>query len=65
MDVKNAFLNGFIEEEMYIEQPEGFETFDRDSHVCRLKRELYGMKHTCIVLFHDSLVDYTINMEGF
>jgi hypothetical protein len=44
MDVKTAFLNGKIEEEVYIEQPEGFETFDRESHVCRLKRALYGLK---------------------
>jgi hypothetical protein len=29
---------------VYIEQPEGFETFDRDSHVCRLKRVVYGLK---------------------
>eukprot|EP00253_Pinus_taeda_P010813 PITA_10813 len=41
---KDIFLNGTIEEEMYIEQPEVFETFDRDSHVCRLKRALYGLK---------------------
>jgi len=33
MDVKTTFLNGMIEEEVYIEQPKGFETFDRDSHV--------------------------------
>ena len=33
-----------IEEELYIEQPEGFETFDHDSHECRLKRALYGLK---------------------
>jgi hypothetical protein len=44
MDVKTTFLNGIIEEEVYIEQPEGFETFDRESHVCRLKRALYGLK---------------------
>eukprot|EP00253_Pinus_taeda_P018181 PITA_18181 len=44
MDVKTAFLNGKIEEEVHIEQPEGFETFDRDSHVCQLKRALYGLK---------------------
>jgi hypothetical protein len=44
MDVKTAFLNGQIEEEVYIEQPEGFETFDHESHVCRLKRALYGLK---------------------
>jgi hypothetical protein len=29
---------------VYIEQPEGFETFERESHVCRLKRALYGLK---------------------
>eukprot|EP00253_Pinus_taeda_P008032 PITA_08032 len=44
MDVKTKFLNGKIEEEVYIEQPEGFETFDRESHVCQLKRALYGLK---------------------
>eukprot|EP00253_Pinus_taeda_P018079 PITA_18079 len=33
-----------IEEEVYIEQLKGFETFDRESHVCQLKRALYGLK---------------------
>ena len=37
MDVKTTFLNRVIEEEVYIEQPKGFETFNRESHVCRLK----------------------------
>lgn len=37
MGVKATFLNDMIEEEVYIEQPEGFETFNRESHVCRLK----------------------------
>eukprot|EP00253_Pinus_taeda_P014953 PITA_14953 len=46
MDVKTAFLNGKIEEEVCIEQPEGFETFDHESHVCRLKRALYGLNQT-------------------
>eukprot|EP00253_Pinus_taeda_P032308 PITA_32308 len=44
MDMKTTFLNGKIEEEVYIEQPEGFETFYGDSHVCRLKRPLYGLR---------------------
>ena len=34
LDVKTVFLNGKIEEEVYIEQPEGFETFDHEFHVC-------------------------------
>jgi hypothetical protein len=44
MDVKSTFLNGIIEEEVYIEHPEGFEVQGRDSHVCILKRDLYGLK---------------------
>ena len=44
MDVKKTFLNGVIEEELYIEKPKCFETFNRESHVCRLKRALYGLK---------------------
>jgi hypothetical protein len=44
MDVKNVFLNGIIEEEVYIEKPEGFEIFSNESHVFQLKRTLYGMK---------------------
>jgi hypothetical protein len=44
MDVKTTFLNGFIEEEVYIEQPQGFEVEDRKSHVCKLKKALYGLK---------------------
>ena len=44
MDVKNAFLNGIIEEEVYIEHPEGFKIFNSESHVCWLKRALYVLK---------------------
>ena len=44
MDVKTTFLNGVIEEEVYVEQPQGFEIHDRESHVCRLKKALYGLK---------------------
>ena len=44
MDVNTSFLNGVVEEEVYVEQPLGFETHDRDSHVCRLKKAMYGLK---------------------
>jgi hypothetical protein len=44
MDVKTTFLNGVIEKEVYIEQPQGFEVEDSKSHVCRLKKDLYGLK---------------------
>jgi hypothetical protein len=44
MDVKIAFLNGFIDEEVYIEQPEGFEVSERETHMCLLRKILYGLK---------------------
>jgi hypothetical protein len=44
MDVKTTLLNGVIEEEVYIEQPQGFEVEDRKTHVCILKKALYGLK---------------------
>ena len=44
MDVKSAFLNGLIQEEVYVEQPPGFEMPDKPNHVYRLKKALYGLK---------------------
>ena len=44
MDVKSAFLNGFINEEVYIEQPPGFEDNQHPNHVFKLKKALYGLK---------------------
>ena len=44
MDVKTAFLNGIIEEEVYIEQPEGFIVHGKYSRVCKLRNALYGLK---------------------
>jgi hypothetical protein len=44
MDVKKTFLNGVIEEEVYIEQPQGFEVEDMKTHVCKLKKALYRLK---------------------
>jgi hypothetical protein len=44
MDVKTTFLNGVIEEEVHIEQPQGFEVENRKSHVCWFKKALYGLK---------------------
>jgi hypothetical protein len=46
MDVKTTFLNGAIEEEVYNEQPQGFEVEDSKTHVCKLKKALYGLKQS-------------------
>jgi len=44
MDVKSAFLDGYINEEVYIEQPLNFEDPHFEDHVFKLKKALYGLK---------------------
>ena len=44
MDVKTAFLNGNLEEEIYMKQPEGFIAKNQEHMVCKLKRSIYGLK---------------------
>ncbi|GJT50791.1 retrovirus-related pol polyprotein from transposon TNT 1-94, partial [Tanacetum coccineum] len=44
MDVKTAFLNGILREEVYASQPDGFVDPDNPNHVYRLKKALYGLK---------------------
>ncbi|GKA38794.1 retrovirus-related pol polyprotein from transposon TNT 1-94 [Tanacetum coccineum] len=44
MDVKTAFLNGQLKEDVYVSQPEGFVDQDNPSHVYKLKKALYGLK---------------------
>jgi hypothetical protein len=63
MDVKTTFLNGVIEEEVYIEQPQGFEVEDRKTHVCRLKKALYGLKQAPRVWY--GRIDSFLTSLGF
>ena len=44
MDVKSVFLNGELDEEIYMEQPQGFIVAGSESLVCRLKKAIYGLK---------------------
>jgi len=44
MDVKSAFLNGYINEEVFVSQPPGFEDYKNPEHVYKLKKALYGLK---------------------
>ena len=43
MDVKSAFLNGMLQEEVYVEQPKGFDDPHKSDDVYKLKRALYGL----------------------
>ena len=48
MDVKTMFLNGELEDEIYMEQPEGFVAPGQERKVCKLVRSLYGLKQAPI-----------------
>ncbi|GJU11586.1 copia protein [Tanacetum coccineum] len=51
MDIKSAFLNGFINEEVYVTQPLGFIDFEKPEHVYKLKKALNGLKQAPKVWF--------------
>ena len=44
MDVKSAFLNGYLKEEVYAMQPPGFDNSEFPNHVFKLDKALYGLK---------------------
>ena len=44
MDVKTSFLNGYLDETIYMSQPEGFELKGQEQKVCKLLRSIYGLK---------------------
>ena len=46
MDIKTAFLHGELDEEIFIDQPQGFESEKYGDKVCRLKRSIYGLKQS-------------------
>jgi hypothetical protein len=63
MDVKSAFLNGPIKEEVYVEQPLGFKDSEYPNHVYKLSKALYGLKRAPRA-WYECLRDFLIN-NGF
>ena len=63
MDVKCAFLNGYLNEEVFVEQPKGFEDPHFPDHVLRLKKALYGLKQAPRA-WYDRLTHYLLD-RGF
>jgi hypothetical protein len=63
MDVKSAFLNGPIKEEVYVEQPPGFEDSEYPNHVYKLSKVLYGLKQATRA-WYECLRDFLIT-NGF
>ncbi|WVZ49294.1 LOW QUALITY PROTEIN: hypothetical protein U9M48_000663 [Paspalum notatum var. saurae] len=63
MDVKSAFLNGYINELVYVEQPPGFEDSNNPNHVYRLSKALYGLKQAPLA-WYERLRDFLIE-KGF
>eukprot|EP00253_Pinus_taeda_P010232 PITA_10232 len=63
MDVKSTFLNGVIMEEVYIEQPLGYEKKGQEQKVCRLKKALYGLKQSLRAWY--SRIDSYLLENGF
>jgi hypothetical protein len=63
MDVKSIFLNGDIKEELYMEQPEGFQLSDNPDFVCKLKKTLYVLKQAHRAWYHR--LDTYIQDKGF
>ena len=63
MDVKSVFLNGELEEEVYIEQPKGFQLSENTYYVCKLKKALYGLKQAPRAWY--SRLDKYLQQAGF
>ena len=63
MDVKTAFLNGELDEEIYMQQPDGFVATGQENMVCRLKKSLYGLKQAP-KQWHEKF-DKTLTSAGF
>nr|GFA51221.1 hypothetical protein [Tanacetum cinerariifolium] len=62
MDVKTAFLNGNLREEVYVSQPDGFVDADNPNHVYKLKKALYGLKQA-LRAWYDMLSSFLLSQD--
>ena len=65
MDVKTSFLNGELDEEIYMTQPMGFEVKGQELKVCKLKRSIYGLEQSSrqwYFRFHNSIISHSFEM---
>nr|GEX88475.1 retrovirus-related Pol polyprotein from transposon TNT 1-94 [Tanacetum cinerariifolium] len=62
MDVKTAFLNGYLREEVYVSQADGFVDHDNPNHVYKLKKALYGLKQA-LRAWYDMLSSFLISQD--
>ncbi|GKC20784.1 retrovirus-related pol polyprotein from transposon TNT 1-94 [Tanacetum coccineum] len=62
MDVKTTVLNGFLREEVYVSQPDGFVDQDNPNHVYKLKKDLYGLKQAPRA-WYDLLSKFLLSQE--
>ena len=63
MDVKSAFLNGYLEEKVYVEHPQGYEFPGQEHTVYKLKNELYGLKQAPRAWYN--WIDSYLTKNGF
>jgi hypothetical protein len=63
MDVKSAFLNGYINKEVYVEKPPDFEDDKKPNHMYKLKKALYGLKQAPRA-WYERLRDFLLS-KGF
>jgi hypothetical protein len=63
IDVNSVFLNGYINEEVYVEQPLSFEDDEKPNHVYKLKKALYGLKQAPRA-WYERLRDFLLS-KGF